>query len=132
MIKSELAIVALLIFAAGCKSTQETHQIGSFHPQSDRFWEVIPREAMVENIGIAFEFTEGPVWHPGGYLIFSDIPANIIYRWTGKKYVVFRQPSNNSNGLLVATDGSVLACEHGSRSLTRFSPDGELTTIADR
>ena len=132
MRKSDLAIVALLIFAAGCTSTQETHQIGSFHPQSDRFWEVISRESVVENIGIAFEFTEGPVWHPEGYLIFSDIPASTIYRWTGKKYVVFRQPSNNSNGLLVDADGSVLACEHGSRSVTRFSRDGELTTLADR
>ena len=25
-----------------------------------------------------FEFTEGPVWHPDGYLLFSDIPANTI------------------------------------------------------
>ncbi len=121
-----------MFLISGCTSRKETHHIGSFHPQNDRFWEVISREAIVENIGINFEFTEGPAWHPDGFLIFSDIPANTIYQWNGKKYNVFRQPSNNSNGLMVDTDGSVLACEHGSRSLTRYTPEGELTILADR
>lgn len=132
MIQKFLTIITAGILLSGCASREELHQIGEFFPENERFWDVIPRETMVERIGIAFEFTEGPAWHPGGYLIFSDIPANTIYKWTGKKYRVFRHPSNNANGLLVEPDGSVLACEHGSRSLTRFSAGGELTVLADR
>jgi len=127
-----LAILVTGLLFVGCTSRKEAHQIGEFFPEDDRFWEVIPREAIVERIGIAFEFTEGPAWHADGHLIFTDIPANKVYRWTGKKYRVFRQPSNGANGLLAEPDGSVLACEHGSRSLTRYSPEGELTVLADR
>jgi gluconolactonase len=125
-----LAVGGMLIW--GCTSRKEAFQIGQFLPENERFWEVVSKEAVAERIGIAFDFTEGPAWHPDGYLIFSDIPANTIYSWTGKKYVVFRHPSNNANGLLVEDDGSVLACEHGSRSLTRYSSEGDLTVLTDR
>src|SRR5205085_12642931 len=27
-----------------------------------------------------FMFSEGAVWHPGGFFLFSDTPANKIYR----------------------------------------------------
>ena len=121
-----------LILALGCNPKQETQQVGTFHAENDRFWEVIPRDARAEIIGIDFQFTEGPAWHPDGSLLFTDIPANTIYRWNGKKYVEFRKPTNQANGLLIEPDGSVLACEHGSRSVTRYSAEGELTVLADR
>lgn len=129
---SGLILIAAASLILSCTSRKEALQIGEFFPKDERFWEVIPREAVVERIGIAFDFTEGPAWYTDGYLIFTDIPANKIYRWTGKKYRVFRKPSNHANGLLTEADGSVLACEHGSRSLTRYSPEGELTVLADR
>jgi len=132
MMKTGLTIIAAAVLVTACSSGEETFHIGEFFPESEQFWEVIPREAKVDRIGIAFEFTEGPAWHPDGYLLLSDIPANTIYKWNGKKYKHFRYPSNNSNGLLVEPDGSVLACEHGSRSLTRYSPEGELFILADR
>ncbi len=124
--------MAAATLAMSCTFRQDVHHIGEFFPESEDFWEVIPRESLVERVGIAFEFTEGPAWHPDGYLIFSDIPSNTIYKWTGRKYQVFRHPSNNANGLHVESDGSVLACEHGSRSLTRYTPEGELEILADR
>ncbi len=127
-----IAICVAGVLTAGCIHKKEAQQIGELIPESVHFWEVVPRNAIVERIGIAFEFTEGPSWHPDGYLLLSDIPANSIYKWTGKKYKVFRNPSNNANGLLVEPDGSVLACEHGSRSLTRYSPEGELTVLVDQ
>ena len=122
-------MAAGMIFSA-CNTKKEVHQLGEFFPENERFWEVIPRETLVERIGIAFEFTEGPAWHAEGFLIFSDIPGNTIYRWTGKKFVIFRYPSNQANGLLAEPDGSVIACEHESRSIIRYSPDGESTVIA--
>jgi gluconolactonase len=35
----------------------------------------------VENICEGFIWSEGPVWKDGA-LFFSDVPANILYRWT--------------------------------------------------
>ncbi len=131
-IKAAWALFVPVLLLSGCKTQEEVHPVGEFLPESEAFWKVVPREAVVERIGIAFEFTEGPVWHPKGYLVLSDIPGNTIYRWTGKKYVVFRQPSNQANGLLFQPGGALLACEHGSRSITRFSPTGKLTTVVDR
>lgn len=124
-----LLIVGLLLSA--CRSKEKVFPLGEFLPQSERFWEVVPRGAVMERIGINFEFTEGPAWHPKGYLVFSDIPGNTIYQWTGKKFVSFRDSSNNSNGLLFMQGGDLLACEHGSRSITRFTPDGKLSTVVD-
>lgn len=127
-----LFCICTVLVISGCFSRKDRHQIGTFIPENERFWEVIPRNAVVERIGIAFEFTEGPAWHPDGFLIFSDIPANTIYRWTGKKYRIFRNPSHQANGLLVEPDGAIVACEHESRSLTRYPPVGGQTVLADR
>jgi gluconolactonase len=129
--KTGLSILGILLFLVACKPKKDVHQVGEFIPEDERFWQVVSKEAVLERIGIAFEFTEGPAWHPEGYLIFSDIPGNTIYKWTEKKFVVFRSPSNQTNGLLTEPGGSVIACEHESRSLTRFSPDGELSVLAD-
>jgi gluconolactonase len=115
----------------GCRAKEEVYPVGAFVPESERFWEVIPRGAVIERIGINFEFSEGPAWHPKGFLVFSDIPGNTIYKWAGRKFITFRDSSNNSNGLLFRQDGDLLACEHASRSITIYSPEGELTTLVD-
>lgn len=115
----------------GCKSRREVYPVGEFLPLSERFWEVVPRGSVIERIGINFEFTEGPAWHPKGFLVFSDIPGNTIYQWTGKKFKTYRDSSNQANGLLFMTGGDLLACEHASRSITRYSPEGKLTTLVD-
>lgn len=78
-------------------------------------------------------FTEGPVWHPDGYLLFSDIPANCIYRWEEEKPLgVFRKPSNHSNGLAFDKHGRLIACEHGARRVSRTELDGSITVLAER
>jgi len=105
--------------------------VGEFIAESERFHEVVPRGAVMERIGINFEFTEGPAWHPKGFLVFSDIPGNTLYRWTGKKFTSYRDSSNHSNGLLFMAGGDLLCCEHGSRSITRYSPEGKLSTLVD-
>jgi len=86
-----------------------------------------------ERIATGFQFTEGPVWHPDGYLLFSDIPANAILKWTPEDNVeTFRKPSGNSNGLTFDTKGLFIACEHGNRRVSRTEKDGEVVTLADR
>ena len=44
--------------------------------------DIIPGDAKVEKLAGSFGFLEGPVWvRKGAYLLFSDIPANVIYMW---------------------------------------------------
>jgi gluconolactonase len=77
------------------------------------------------------EFTEGPVWHPDGYLLFSDIPANTIYRLTEAEGLTpWRRPSGHSNGLTFDPQGRLVACEHGNRRVSRTEADESLTALA--
>ena len=87
----------------------------------------------VKTVATGFKFTEGPVWHPDGYLLFSDIPANRIYMVDPdgrSKAEVFREPSGNSNGLTLDRQGRLVACEHGNRRVTRIEKDGRLVVLA--
>lgn len=83
----------------------------------------------VETIAEGFQFTEGPVWLPSGILLFSDIPADTIYR---ADKTVFRKPSGKSNGLTLDGEGRLIACEHWNRRVTRADKDGGITVVADR
>jgi gluconolactonase len=86
-----------------------------------------------ERIATDMQFTEGPVWHPAGYLLWSDIPPGIIYRWAeGQEKAVWREPSGNSNGLTWDRQGRLIACEHGNRRVSRTEADGSVVTLADR
>lgn len=86
-----------------------------------------------EQVASGFQFTEGPVWHPDGYLLFSDIPAARIYRYTpGGEVEVWREASGNSNGLTLDRQGRLVACEHGNRRVSRTEPDGSIITLADQ
>jgi len=45
---------------------------------------LVSPDAKVELVKGGFGFTEGPVWvqKNGGYLLFTDIPGNVIYKLT--------------------------------------------------
>jgi gluconolactonase len=89
--------------------------------------------APVEKLAGDFQFTEGPLWVAAkNELLFSDIPANRIFRFKVGKFETFRAPSHNSNGLTFDKQGRLIACEHGSRSVTRTEAGGTITTLADR
>lgn len=87
----------------------------------------------VEVAATGFQFTEGPVWHPEGFLLFSDIPANRIYRLQADgSATVWRADSGSSNGLTVDRQGRLIACEHGNRRVSRTMADGTVTALAER
>ncbi len=86
----------------------------------------------VETIQTGFLFLEGPHWRAeDGVLLFTDIPANIIYRLTGDTVDTFRTMSQGANGLGTDISGELLACEHGGRRVSR-SESGTFTTVVDR
>jgi gluconolactonase len=80
-----------------------------------------------------FLFLEGPVWRPAeGVLLFTDIPADRIYRLSPPSTVdTFRDPSGKANGLLNDAQGRLLAAEHGGRRVSRTLVDGGVVTVAD-
>lgn len=89
-------------------------------------------DGAVEQVATGFGFVEGPVWHPDGYLLFSDIPNNRIHKLRPDGQVsVYREPSGNSNGLTFDAKARLVACEHGNRRVSRSTADGGVEAIAE-
>jgi len=106
---------------------------------------IVAPGARLEKLAGGFQFIEGPVWHPDGYLLFSDPNANTIYRWSAEGAVsVFRTKSGytgfdigeyhqpGSNGLTLDPNGLLTIDEHGNRRVTRLERTGQITVLADR
>lgn len=95
--------------------------------------DLVAEDVEVRKLADGFRFTEGPVWNKeGGYLLFSDIPANKIYKWSpGGQVSVFREPSNNSNGLTFDAEGNLLIAEHSGRKIGQLSPEGEYRAVVE-
>ena len=111
-----------------------------------RFSALVPKGAAVEKIVEGHEWVEGPVWvRDGGYLLFSDVVKNGIYRWKDSKgEEVFLESSGytgterfagaepGSNGLAIDRAGRLVFARHGDRQIARLEPDGRVTVLADR
>jgi gluconolactonase len=116
-------------------------QVQRLDPALDK---LVPAGAAVEKVVGNLQFAEGPVWvRSGGYLLFSDIPANAIMKWSsGSGLSVFRKPvfehefpngiQIGTNGLTFDRQGRLIACEHGNRRISRTEKDGSIVTLADR
>jgi gluconolactonase len=145
---------AALLLAALRLQAQGANEVVRLDPALDQ---IISSDTKVEKLAGGFGFVEGPVWvRQGGYLLFSDIPANAINKWTPDgKVAVFLKPSgftgsdpsdvgsqnNNgqavvtllgSNGVTLDRQGRVVFCAHGDRDVVRIEKDGKRTVLADR
>jgi gluconolactonase len=104
--------------------------IESNSPELHKF---IAEKAEVERLASGFEFTEGPLWNAeGGYLLFSDMPGDVMRCWweaSGEVEEV-RKPSSKSNGLTYDSEGRLIACEHATSRVTRTEHDGTITVLA--
>ena len=99
------------------------------------FRKLVPADAKVEKLASGFKFIEGPVWTnaEGGYLIFSDIPANQLIKWTaGNGATVFRPSSNGTNGNTRDGQGRLVSAEHIARRISRTAQDGSVVTVVDK
>jgi gluconolactonase len=102
------------------------------NPTTDEFARCVDPAAKVRKLGGDMKFTEGPVWVPrdGGYIVFSDIPADQLKRWSEKDgLATFRQPSRNANGNTLDREGRLITCEHSGRRLSILETDGTLRTL---
>jgi gluconolactonase len=93
---------------------------------------ILSNNTKLEKLSGGFEFIEGPVWNRRGFLLFSDIGANTIYKWTpGGQISIFRHPAGHSNGNTLDLEGRLITAEH-DRRLVRTENDGKLTVLAER
>jgi len=87
----------------------------------------------VLRVAAGYTFTEGPAWSQQGYLVFSDVPNNTIWRFTpGEKPTVFRQASNGANGNAFDAKGRLYTCESRTRRVVRTDGSGGLEVLAER
>ena len=121
--------------------------------------ELVDPDSPLLTLGDRFALTEGPVWVPdsgGGYLLFSDNAANVIYRWerdrplsvflensgftgrdtssVGAQTIAGRVPILliGSNGLALDPAGRLLVTAMNDRTIYRLERDGARTILADR
>ena len=85
------------------------------------------------------ERTEGPLWHPAGYLTFVDLERQQLLRWQPETGVtsVIRENTGEGNGCTLDRQsnrrGNLLMCEGADhRRLTSMDAAGNVATIADR
>jgi gluconolactonase len=123
----------------------EAVSVGRVQRLSPKLDALVPKDAVIEKLADGFLFTEGPIWHPAGYLLFSDPNANTIYRWSPDGDIsIYRTKSGyrgldvgrygqpGSNGLTLDGEGRLTINEHGNRRVTRLEKNGVLTVLADK
>lgn len=87
----------------------------------------------IEKFTGGYTFTEGPVWSRDGYLIFSDVPENKIFKVTpGEKPQPWRTPSGKANGNTLDIKGNLYTCETQARRVTRTDKKGTIEVIAEK
>ena len=97
----------------------------------DRLAEIV-ESSEPERLATGFQFTEGPLWHPDGYLLFVDIRTSRIFRLEpGGEPEMFREDSGESNGLTLDSQGRLVVCEMINQRVTRREDNGSYTVLAD-
>jgi gluconolactonase len=101
----------------------------------NRFRRYIIFNTSIKRLHTGTSWAEGPAWSGvGKYLVWSDIPGNVQYRWIDDdgRTTVFRNPAGYSNGNTFDYEGRQLSCEHGGRRVVRYEPNGTVTVIAEK
>jgi gluconolactonase len=123
-----------LAVGLGRASAQGAPRIEKLAPELDA---ILATDQPVVELGRGFGGplgpTEGPVWwKEGGYLLFSDINASKRMKYTpGQGVSVFKEKTNQANGLTRDLQGRLVACEHETRRVIRQELDGSITVIAN-
>jgi gluconolactonase len=133
-------------YNGGLPTNHSWNDIGKVYTVEEKFNSIITPGTKIEKVADGFSFTEGPVWHPDGYLLFSDPNTNTIYRYspndhnvtvymshsgyTGADIGEYGQPG--SNGLAIDKEGRLVIDQHGNRRVIRIEKKGPVTVLADK
>jgi len=90
--------------------------------------DIIDKDQTILTLGEGYSWSEGPVWvDDGEFLLFSDVPNNIIYKYKeGEGVQPYLTPSGatglstndsqqGANGLLINQRGQLVIMQHGDR-----------------
>lgn len=154
--KTLLSTFILLISITACNSpakkdvNQNYPTIGSIRIIDDEAKKLLNIDAPIEVLDSGFVWTEGPLWiEADSTLLFSDVPANTIYKWKeGKKSEVYLTPSGytgekpftgkepGSNGLILNNDKKLALAQHGNHQIAYMdaplnAPSPKFVTLAN-
>ena len=154
-----LFIISLLAIIVGCNNNTENKDqsgeekykpMGTIERFDSALDNIVSPTARPEIIAEGFEWSEGPLWiEKHQMLLFSDVPTNTAYKWTGEKgKEIYLKPSGfagtttqskepGSNGLTLDPGGNLVLCQHGNRQVARMDapldkPEAKYITIADK
>ncbi len=116
------------------------YEVKIYHPDGVA---LIEETAQLVELADGFKFAEGPLWHPDGYLLISDIPQNKIFRLylngvmhvplynSGGMYIVHTHLSDmiGSNGLALDRENNIILCQHGSHCIARIDRLNNITNL---
>lgn len=144
---NKLAALGVGLLAQAIAVNGYAQELGTIEFISEELNNVFAKDTKIERIIDDCQFTEGPLWlEEEQMLLFSDLPANTIYKWTeagGKE--VYLKPSGytsseprggfmGSNGLIY-TNGELLICQHGDGRIAKMdapltAPEANYVTVA--
>jgi gluconolactonase len=145
-----LSPVFLALLLAGCSNTPPpapaptASGVGSIVRLDAAFDSLVPKDAVIEKVAGGFDFTEGPLWRPGGVLWFSDVVGNVVRSVspTGQVAILIPKAGGESsappgsfigpNGMIADKDGYVLLCQHSNRRIVRVAKDLTMTPYLEK
>jgi gluconolactonase len=92
---------------------------------------IVPKDWKIEKLADGFGWAEGPIWvKAGGYLLFTDVPGNKMWKWSAKGGLVkFLDPSGaadpdpnvwreaGANGITMFDAKTILYADTGNRAI---------------
>lgn len=133
------------------KEPLEFSSVGKIEKLAPELNEIIANDARIEVITEEkFTWSEGPVWVDElDAVLFSDVPENIIYKWSEKDGLsVYLTPSgtngqdvspneSGSNGLTLSNEGKLVIAQHGNRQVSMMDaplsdPKPSYVSLADK
>lgn len=92
----------------------------------------VPPGAELERLIDGVAFGEGPLWHPDGYLLYSELNADRIMQFDPQtsQTNVFLEPTGTPNGLAFDMDRRLTMCRRDAADIARLESDGSITVLA--
>ena len=143
-----LAVAQILLLGATARGDDAGKTLGTIERLDPAFDKLVPKDAKLEILAGGSIWVEGPCWiKDGGFIVFSDIPNNVVKKFANGKVTPYVKHSGytgakprggkagdepGSNGLMLDAKGRLTLCEHGDRRVTRIEKDGTKTVLADK
>ncbi len=93
---------------------------------------IIAKDAVIEQVGSGFAFTEGPTVASDGRVFFTDQPNDRIHIWDEKKGVsLWLEGTGRSNGMYFNHKDQLVTCADEKTQLAYFDENKNLINLCD-